>query len=320
MNQAGETPVILLGVPLDFEEFTVRVDESDWLGKFRDESNPAARQQRLESTWHAEYLPLVARPLLELVKASAAFGVPVQRRATLASLHKATSERSVVVLFAHWKGPEISNDDFIEPIDGNSFLQRASGETTTLGKWLANRLQGLIADKTNWRAKLFSLFRSSGYQSLRGALGEALEADFDEDEPGDVVDEIVEHPVTRAARRRDALDSLLRGLIRPGNRLELFDGLHSKETVETTIAKDFEGVIDLTTCTSTYLADYVAAKREFRLRTIQFPTVQDVVWGANCVIAALELRAAAGIPYQEARSIAARQLEQAVREIPKLAR
>jgi hypothetical protein len=155
---------------------------------------------------------------------------------------------------------------------------------------------------------------------LAAILREALDADIDEPRLDDAVDEVAEHPVTRSARRRDALDALFQGLLRPGNRLELYDGLHSKEAVEAAIAPTFEGVIDLTTCTSTVLADHVSAKRRFRLRTIQFPTVQDVLWGANCVKAALQIQHTTGVTYQEARQIAYIELEKAVRAVPTGAR
>ena len=115
---------------------------------------------------------------------------------------------------------------------------------------------------------------------------------------------VLEHEITRSARRRDEIDAMFVGLLRPGNLLELFDGLHGKEVVESAIAPGVTGILDLTTCTSTVLADYIAARRHHEIRTVQFPTVQEFLWCAKCVEASLQLVVVNAMPYQEARRLA----------------
>ena len=112
---------------------------------------------------------------------------------------------------------------------------------------------------------------------------------------------VLEGAITRAASRRDEIDELFQGLLRPGNRLELWDGLHDKWEVESAIAPEFDGVLDLSACNSSVLANFLNARRGYRFRTVQFPDVVDFLWAATCVKGTLQLVAAGAFGYQEAR-------------------
>ena len=91
-------------------------------------------------------------------------------------------------------------------------------------------------------------------------------------------------------------------MIRPGNRLELLDGLHRKEAFEEAVAPDFDGVLDFAACTSTILADYVAHRRNNRVRLVQAPNTIEFVATAPIVASTLELLAQGPFSYQEART------------------
>ena len=138
-------------------------------------------------------------------------------------------------------------------------------------------------------------------------LSEALLVDIAEEQgTAEGVQKVLELDITRMSRRRDTMDSIFQGLLNPGNRLELPDGLHTKEETELSIASSFEGVLDLTVCTSTVLGDYVGGRRRHAFRVVQFPTVQELLWGAECVSKTLQLVAEDSQPYLRARLMASR--------------
>jgi hypothetical protein len=314
---------LLFALPVNREEFISRVSKSDYLRKF-DSSNDktAKRDANLESAWEKKYCPGVADYFGELMAAAIRLGIDVRTQATLATLREVTAERSVVILFTHWKGPEIVNDDLVAPREISAFVERIRDHHTPLSHWLLERFHdighgGASANGPARRRRFWPFnFTSHRDQSLLGILNESLSVQLSEHMSAvDGVNEVIEHEVTRAARRRDILDTLFGRLLRPGNRLELFDGLQAKEVVEAAIAPDFQGVLDLTTCTSTVLADFIAACRHLRLRTVQFPTTQDPLWATKYVKTTIELVAAAGLSYLEARNLARRKLEQALFEV-----
>jgi hypothetical protein len=137
-----------------------------------------------------------------------------------------------------------------------------------------------------------------------------------DDVPGksDGVDEVFENAITRMTRRRAVIDSLFQGLLHPGNRLELFDGLHPQEAVEAAITPDFAGTLDLTTCTSMPLADHISAARRFVPRVVHFDEPQQPEWAAGCLKLTMEL-IGIGRDYLKARAEAVEIMRMAVREL-----
>jgi hypothetical protein len=316
---------LLLGIPVDYQQFCERVGSSDWLSKYNYRTpDPAVLQAYLSAQWRSEYLPLVASPVQELIDMASALGVEVRTRATLLTVQEVTTRRRLIVLFAHWKGPEILAQDLKNPILAQELLERVRSDETTLGRWLQTRLEEQSLQNFS-TANRFNLRRWITYpwarhrdldlvEVLTGAL--ALQRSDLEDKR-DGVDFVLESDAARLARRRDQLDIIFHGLLLPGNRLELFDGLHNKECVETALWRDFEGLLDLTACTSTILGDYISAKRKQRVRIVEFPTVQQFAWGARCVKPALQLCTGERMSYQEARLRASYALENEVLELAK---
>ena len=319
MRGDRDTRAILIGLPVTIEEFLARVRDSDWLGKYRRTDLDAGRYQEwLESTWTREYEPLVASPLRALQEVAGSLAASLSTRATIADVREATAKHAVVILFAHWKGPEMTNDDLVTPVSREAFLAKAQGSESTIGAWMTDQLRsdlpGHGRKRVGWLRAIFGGSAALREPTLREILQGALHAQLDNDPGTGGVDEVIEDPLTRMARRREVLDALFAGLLQPGNRLELFDGLHAKEAVESAIAVDFTGVLDFTCCTSTHLADFISSRRRLALRTVQFPTVQDFLWGATCVKIALRLSMTDGGPgYLEARQQALKLLEHEVR-------
>jgi hypothetical protein len=313
---------LLLGLPVDREEFVQRVSESDWLAKFHDpDLGPEEQNAAIATRWESEYLPFVAGPLERLIEVAKGFGVQVKQRATIEDLSEATRTNEIVIIFAHWKGSEFVNDDFTQSVEAGIFLKRIGKPKTPLQKWLANRFSEEELGSTA-RPKTFAsrIARTFGFSKENGKgprdiLSEALgNVALNSPAREDGIDGVVEHEETRKARRREELDLLFEGLVRPGNRLELYDGMHSKEKVGAALAVDFRGILDLTICTSMVLGDFIAARGKHMFRTVQFPTLQEVLWGTTCVEYALKWVRENKMQYLQARSVAIAAVEQSIRE------
>lgn len=310
---------ILLGVPCDFDEFAARVDQSDWLAKYRqDDEDPIEAAAGLRRWWDDEVQPMVAQPIAELVASALELGVDVVRRATLADVRAATATSDVVIVFAHWKGYEFVGDDLGLQAAPLALLQRAAQSPTPLGRWLEGRLDALAGtgpSSTRLLDRVRALFRPRPPANLVELLGEALNAPLREPAPERVVDGILETPVIRLSRRRADIDRLFDGLVRPGNRLELFDGMHSMEQLAAAIAPTFRGWLDLTTCTSAVLADHLLRAHRNAFRMVQFERVQDLLWHAYCIRIALQLSAQTDMNYAAARQAAYDTLENVVKTV-----
>jgi len=309
---------LLLAVPTSKAEFLSTVGHSDWLGKYFDSDlEPVVRDKALESHWAEEYSPFVAEPLQTLCNLALSLNVEVRKQAVLSDLEQCSAAKNVVILFAHWKGPEVLAEDFIQPIDRSRFLERLVNDTngSALVSWLLGALgSGKMPSASIINDLLTRVFhRGSREMSLREALMKSLSTPLSSLTSQDAIT-VLETTLTQMARRRDELNRLFQGLLKPGNRLELSDRLYSKEEIEAAIDPSFEGILDLTVCTSTTLADYIASQRRYRVRTVQFPTAQDLFWNARCISETLHL-VANGNPYIVSRLTASRVVEDALRQV-----
>lgn len=301
---APELIAVLIGIPVDFEEFVSRVSISDWLAKFYQPNLlPAEQQAALAVTWEEDYEPLVAQPFRHLIERAKDLGIEVSTKATLRDLADASATKEVIVIFSHWKGPEILLGDLLDNLNRNTLRFQVVQRREPIAQRIQAELDKLEnTSKQTIGARLLQRWwaRSSvSPRSIREILFAVIEEALPESDDG--IDEVIESKSVSQAKSRDELDSILTGFIRPGNRLELFDGLHSREEVELIIAKAFNGVLDLTMCTSTYLADYISARRKRSIRTVQFPNVQKFDWAVNCVALTLEIAVKEKVSYQEAR-------------------
>lgn len=320
---------ILFGVPVDKEEFHARVEHSDWLTKYvpsdSADKTPGsdARKRHYDACWQGDYLHAVAAPLNRLIDRARELGATVRRQATLADLAGATAEArtetDIVVLMSHWKGPEFNHDDFPVPAHDADFVERARRDDSPVGRWLdrqftANSIGAAVPPpRSSALARLWAAVTGAPKRmTLKEILRRSLDADI-ADAPASAAhaNAYCEADITRLTRRRGHLDGLFDGLIRPGNRLELFDGLHAMDAIEPAIAPDFTGILDLTTCTSSSLADHISRQRQYRLRTVQFEDPQLLDWGADCISLALSL-VADGQPYLQARMQAGKAMKHLV--------
>jgi hypothetical protein len=307
---------LILALPISYSEFVTRVARSDWLSRFNDrELSREAFADALTKLWNSQYLPFVAKPLQQLIEVAGELKVEVRTQATLETFREATSWWRNVILFAHWKGPEVLDEDLIQEAEIEKFLQRVRSEESPMAQWLRKRLEAASCAENEMSPSRLGLLHRIGFTlkrarlaSLIQILSEAVTLPLNETDSANQLT-VLESDDNRFARQRDRLNSIFKGLLRPGNRLELFDGLHSKESIEGALFKDFEGVLDLTSCTSTILGDYIGAKRRHRVRTVQFASVQEVLWGSRCVSLALRVQAEQNISYQQARVLASKMMK-----------
>lgn len=290
---------LLFGIPIQKEEYLLRLAESDYLRTYRGKP---------EENWNESYDKFIAKPFRDLARqAQEMINVEVRTGATLTDLEAVSKTARVIVLVSHWKNYGFPNDDFVKPTDEIKFAEAAAQATEPLARWLTQTFErhGMGRDRAKSRS-LFNWFDSikalwEPDKTIREILEQALDATIQNDLPLiEGVSEYVESELKRRSRRRDLMDNLFSNLILPGNRLELFDGLHDCTTISRSIHGEFRGVLDLTTCTSTILADHVSADHQYRFRVVQFSKNQEPIWATAVLNAALTLMSK-GYGYLDAR-------------------
>ena len=273
MARLLDEAVVLLAIPIEKDDFLSRCGQSDYLSRF-------AREP--DHWWDTVYRTGIAEPMNGLLNSALQLGACVRTQASLADLSAATKEFEVVILVSHWKGPDVTSRD-VRTDNSESFRHRLGEAPHAKIRWLRERL----AMGRHPRAALQDYVDTT----LGNPIG-----------PDDV--ELVEETLTRRSRQRDELDTLFDGLLEPGNRLELWDGLFTKERIEQSIAIDFCGVLDLTTCTSLVLADFIDRRRRSAFRVVQFPQEQDPFLAPFGIACSLRLMVEHNVLYEDARTMA----------------
>jgi hypothetical protein len=292
---------LLFGLPVTEAEYDLRLTaagspaSSDYLARFEDPGvNGEDRLNHHRSQWRDQYAENVARPMRLLADRSRGLGVRVRQGATLADLSEAAAKARVIVLFSHWKDASFSNDDFLPNLD-EELAARLAAIDDPLAAWL----RAAMTPRRDW----MGLWRRPP-MSPRQALRRCIEARLPTTTPPGI-QAVYALATTTASRRRDLLDGWLAGCIRPGNRLELFDGLHDSRALSAAMA-GFTGVLDLTVCTSTYLGDNLGRAARNRFRTVQFLNLQDPVEAASRLGLVLTIAAGDAEAYLSARLAVAR--------------
>lgn len=274
---------LLLGVPLDWPAFERATQDParDWLRDCR--ADPRHH-------WQAHYDLLVASPLRQLAADAQDLGVPVRPEATLADLAAASAAGEVVIVLAHWKAETPGDADL------------APSGTDHEAQALATELSQRLMREPGLHTLAAQLARATSRTHIMALLEHHVQAGPAEATRGDFEERA--HPATRAAQRRSRLDALLHPLLRPGNRLELADGLHGAAEVEAALAEPYDGVLDLTCCQGRTLADHVDRQRLGECRVVQFE--QDLVpdLAALALLRTLQRCTLGGEPYLAARDAA----------------
>lgn len=243
---------LLLAIPLTLAEFVASVERrSDYTRRYAaDPGNAWAHP--------FGYREAVARPAVRLADDARAAGISVIERATLIDLAEATSRCSTVILVAHWKGAEIEPSDLVVR-DVGDLSRRLS---VPCGDPHLSRLARKLKSERCGANRIAVLLNAHIMRTAKRLMRESRR-------PRDGIR--LDLPVvTAAARARLTLDEALGDALRPGERLELMDGLHGTAAVDDAVAPAFTGVLDLTTCTSVLLSAQLEHTRKAAFRVVQF--------------------------------------------------
>jgi hypothetical protein len=281
---------MLVCLPADHQTFLDRVSKSDYLKKY---------SLNAEAFWEDEYRSQVAEPVQRLVERARTFGAHIEPRATLQSLHDATTKKKIVVLLTHWKGSAVSADDIVCE-NKATFLARLDSAPGSAPRYLARLLSESATER--------------GIQEFVESAIPELE---DSNPDGFIVSS---DPITVRSERRDLVDKWFEGLLRPGNLLEFWDGLYARDDVARQVDCGFKGILDVAACNSSILADYLNRVTRSRFRVVQFPDVLPPALSCEALHLTFELMDERGLPYLTARMRALRYVADtlnAIVQVPK---
>lgn len=239
---------LLLVLPTSWDDYIKRIASSDYLARLSGDP---------QAFW-PHYLREVAEPSLRLAGAASGIGATVVENASLADLTRAMRGDAVVVLLSHWKGPEVVPEDLLTN-DGLRFVSLVEREQDAAARQLARSFFEQSPKSAGDIRKILNAFVTCG--DLGDLFGDGFR--------------VSAQPFTLKTMRRDRLDALFAGLMRPGNRVEFADGLYSKQAVADAAPSDFTGLLDLTTCTSVVLSDHLSRASRGVYRTLQFEKAQE---------------------------------------------
>lgn len=264
---------VLLTLPTEKESFCKRVASSDYLSRY------SLDPELCWSLYEAEN----AVPLRGMLDEARAGGAQIYEEARYADLMEATTRSEIVVLFSHWKGPRIVEGDIAGSAPA-AFLERLADTDTKAGEAVKAYIASSPPD---------DLF------ALRGDLNDFIDNHRAKQSDTDGFG-LAALPFTHQSLNREVLDDLFDGLLRPGNVVEFTDGLYSREMIARAVAQSFTGILDLTTCTSTFLSDYLSRPARGRYFSVQFDEKQNPAVASLVLTQVFELHRA-GMKYSEAR-------------------
>jgi hypothetical protein len=231
--------VVLLAVPVTVEEFGVEpfsAGTSDYM-------RTMVGSDPIDVAWSARYQS-VATAVQLMMAAALEAGASIVRKASARDLAKATERYREIIIVAHWKGAAIAACD----------IRSDTAElATALDRSRVASLRLLAAE-----------IGDASPESCASVLNRFIDFEGIHEHEAEVPDLSIRESVDYLgirAWRRELLNSELGRMLIPGCRLELADGLHSPEQVDKTIAKDFAGVLDFSSCDSSVSAQYVKDRR-----------------------------------------------------------
>jgi hypothetical protein len=237
-----ENLAIVFGIPVSAGEFESRResaagwDYGDQLG---------ARSDGGRDSYFSLY-GTIAGVATELVRQATAMGAGVWSGAGLQDLRSALATHTAVILLAHWRGSNISESDLL-PGWHDRVTDLLKSDCAPLGIVLRNADLGseLFRPEVFVRALNMAIERGAFRCFFPHGLGQRVAL----------------HKRVSETLSRDMVDAALKGCIRPGNLLELFDGLHAAGVLVDTVPSSFHGVLDLSCCNSSVPATLLRFER-----------------------------------------------------------
>lgn len=234
---------ILFATPTTREEFDCAAQpgsESDYMIGMLRGMDPVA-------VWASDY-ERVAGAARRLLTTAKTLKAGVYEKATLSDFADASRRYQYIVLFAHWRGAMFRESDLIGELQ--AFFDQLERNT-----WMRSI-------KPNGRDR----------NDLVDAFNEAI-TDL-------TLLDMLPEPIAQMGRRsralgetlcRDLLDESFAGLTLPGNRVELFDGLHTLDQMEGALWNRFSGEIDMALCNSEALATFIDLRRNNTVQHLHWP-------------------------------------------------
>lgn len=199
----------------------------------------------------------VASAARSLSQKAAALGVMVIENATLGDVTRMFSARSVVTLVAHWRGPQVSKNDILA--DPGPIAYRLANEQSAFASLF--RAGEAIAPH--------DLVGHAGTDSIRRSrLAEVIDrrlSRFPPLVPAPAGTEWSLDYLTLRHLNRAALDDWSPESFKSGNRLELYDGLHSVGSIAAAVPAEWAGIADLSNCQSAQLIQSIKGGRSDRV-------------------------------------------------------
>jgi hypothetical protein len=264
---------VLFAIPVNWEEYDCLARQgsrSDYISGML-AGNDAA------SIWASDY-GRVAGAAQALINTARDLKVGVYQKATLKDFAEATICFQTVILFAHWRGAMFRSSDLLGDLGTilnrmhrHPILARTEPKRRDLDG-LVDALNGAVEDLSLLNA-LPNSIADTGRRSL--TVGRTL--------------------------CRDLIDESLSGLVVPGNRVELMDGLHEPADMERALHSEFSGTLDLALCNSESLATFIDLRRGNRVQHLHWPGVLSPIPQLLKVKKTLQLIAAFGGTYVETR-------------------
>jgi len=261
---------ILFGIPVTLAQFRQSVQSSDYVTALINGRNP-------DVAWRLDYAH-VAQAAQQLIRTARELGARIYERATINDLTNATRNYEYVVIFAHWRGAIFHCSDVFCDLDE-----------------LKDRLASHPLLK-------FVLDNNSSMNELIDALNAEIESGRLLSTLPEVINEACQQSKSIGQTLcRDLLDEALIGLVRPGNRLELSDGLHNLDAVEASIWVDFSGELDFEVCNSQVIATFIDIRRGCQISHLHWS--QYLLPGPQYlkVEIALKIMSSTGCGYLESR-------------------
>jgi|GEM_PF-4743836 len=173
-----------------------------------------------------------------LIKWGNSHGISVVERASLEDLKLATEICDVIAIVAHWKDYRFLSTDILAGVSEIRSALASQGDTILLVK--------LLDEEPN----------AENPERMAAFLSNQIAA-FDRWLTLDLngAERIVTTKQYVFSKARERLDHVLAGLVVPGSRLELYDELHTAESVAECFDSSWEGFCDFACCHSNYLSE-----------------------------------------------------------------
>lgn len=183
-----------------------------------------------------------------LIDLAAAEGAAIFERAVLGDLASASADRELLIYFGHARGALLQAEDIVDFAGWEARLRSASPPAAF------DPLAACISAEQAAR-EMSSLI-------VQGALLPLL--------PPQARDALAGNQAMVRTVGRDLIDEFFAGTIRPGNQMEMFDGLHAPGRFVDAISPEFAGELDLTMCHSIAAAALLDIRRGDRIRHVHW--------------------------------------------------